>query len=105
MTTTTTSTGGIFIAPTARSEQLPVHRQYRLKKEFMAVHFDRGGHGHITVLPKGAELQVVGFSCISECLEVGWDGERYSVFEVDLLGSWAKPIQAIPQQNTQAACA
>jgi len=105
MTTTTSSTARIFIAPPARSDELPVNRVYQLKEELMAVQFDRGGHGEVSLLPRGAELEIVGFSCISECLEVRWDGAPYSVFEVDLLGSGARPIHAIPHKLAQVACA
>ncbi len=73
---------------------LPSNRVYRLKKELMAVQFERDGKGQITLLPKGAEVEVVGFSCLSECFEVLWKGRRCSVFEVDLLGTWSSPIAA-----------
>ena len=99
------STTGMFIAPVGRGRTLPPNRAYRLKKEFMAIQFDRNGNGQIVLLPKGAEFEVVGFSCLSECFEVTWKGCRCSVFEVDLLGSWSRPIAAIRRPAAEAACA
>jgi|SRR5579872_2481452 len=84
----------IFIAPIEKGRPLPANRVYRLKKEFMAVQFERSGKGKIVLLPKGAKLEIVGFSCLSECFEVVWRSLRCSVFEVDLLGPWASPVAA-----------
>jgi len=94
----------MFIAPVEKGRALPANRVYRLKKEFMAIHFERDGKGHIVLLPKGEELEVVGFSCLSECLEVTWRGLRCSVFEVDLLGCWSSPI-APSRPAAEGACA
>ena len=88
------------IAPVETGRALPVNRVYRLKKELMAVKFDRSGNGQIVSLPKGAELEIVGFSCLSECFEVVWRERCCSVFEVDLLGTWSSPIAA-RRQATQ----
>ncbi len=95
----------ISIAPDGRSPDLPENRVYRLKKEFMAIHFERGGQGQIILLPKGAELEVIGFSCLCDCFEVLWEDQPYSLFKVDLLGSWTSPIAAIRQPAAQGACA
>jgi len=98
------STTRIFIAPVEKGRALPANRVYRLRKEFMAVQFERGGKGKIVLLPKGAELEIVGFSCLSECFEVLWKGRRCSVFEVDLLGPWSSPIAA-SGQAAEGVCA
>ena len=98
------STTRIFIAPGEKGGALPTNRVYRLRKEFMAVQFERGGKGKIVLLPKGAELEIVGFSCLSECFEVLWKGWRCSVFEVDLLGCWSSPI-APSRPAAEGACA
>jgi|SRR5579872_2233385 len=94
----------MFIAPVEKGRTLPANRVYRLKKEFMAIQFERGEKGQIVLLPKGAKLEIVGFSCLSECFEVVWRGRRCSVFEVDLLGSWSSPI-APGRPAAEGACA
>ena len=94
----------IFLAPKKRSEAIPANRVYRLKKQFMAVHFDRGGNRQIALLPEGSELEVVRISCLPDCLEVRCEGRRYSVFEVDLLGPWSKPVEAIRHKTAQVPC-
>lgn len=104
MTSPAISTARIFLAPEESSEAFPANRVYRLKKQFMAVHFDRGGNGQIALLPKGVELEVVGISRLPDCIEVRCEGRRYSVFEVDLLGPWSKPVEAIAHKTAQAAC-
>jgi len=103
MTSPAISAAGIFLAPEKRSRAFPANRVYRLEKQFMAVHFDRGGNGQIALLPEGSELEVVGISCIPDCLEVRFEGRRCSVFEVDLLGPWSKPVEAI-RYKTAVAC-
>jgi hypothetical protein len=95
----------ITIAMGGGRSELPENRVYRLKKEFMAVHFERGGNGEIVLLPKGAELEVIGFSRLSECFEVLWEGQLYSLFRVDLLGSWSRAIESIGRQAAEGACA
>lgn len=81
------------IATGEKGRALPANRVYRLKKQFMAVKFDRSGNGQLVLLPKGAELEIVGFSCLPECFEVVWKARRCSVFEVDLLGPWSSPAE------------
>jgi hypothetical protein len=99
------STARIFLAPKEINEAFPAaNRVYRLKKQFMAVHFDRGGNGQIALLPKGVELEVVGISRLPDCIEVRCEGRRYSVFEVDLLGPWSKPVDPIAHKTAQVAC-
>jgi hypothetical protein len=94
----------IFLAPKGRSAATPACRVYRLKRHFMAVHFDTGTNGRIALLPKGAELEVVGISCLPDRLEVRCEGRRNSVFEVDLLGPWSKPVEAIRHKTAQVPC-
>lgn len=58
---------------------------YRAKTSFVAVHFDQAGKGRIDLLPKGAELRVIGpSSCLREGCEVLFERRIYNVFEIDL---------------------
>jgi hypothetical protein len=75
---------------------------YRLGKSLAAVCFDPAGKGRIVFLPQGAVLRVIGPSRLCECFEVLHDTQLYSVFKIDLLGPWSRPIQLIP---SKAACA
>jgi hypothetical protein len=84
---------------------LPANRVYLLKRPFMAIHFENGGKGQIVLLQKGAELRIVGFSCLCECFEVMWEGGIYSVFQVDLLESWPSPTEPVRTSAVAAACA
>jgi len=104
MTSPAIRTARIFLAPKKRSEAIPANRVYRLKKQFMAVQFDRDGNGQIVLLPEGSELEVIGISCLPDCLEVRCEGRRYSIFEVDLLGPWSRPVKAIRHRATHVAC-
>ncbi len=85
MATSVAVTTTAFVTPAARSEVSPV-RVYRLRKSFAAVQFRAAGKGRIVFLPEGAELRVVGSSCLCGCLEVLYENGAYSVFKVDLLG-------------------
>jgi hypothetical protein len=66
---------------------------YRLEKSFAVVHFELAGKGRIVFLPEGAELRMVGSSCLSECFEVAHQGQAYHIFKVDLLGPWSMPLK------------
>jgi hypothetical protein len=65
---------------------------YRLRKCLAAVQFDRAQRGRIVFLPEGAELCVMGSSRLVGCLEVLCGRQRYSLFQVDLLGPWSTPV-------------
>jgi hypothetical protein len=93
----------ICIAPIEASEPQAT-RVYRLRKSFPAVHFEEAGKGRIVFLPEGAELRVIGFSCMGECLEVWWENRLYNMFKVDLLGPWSSRIEPIRTRAT-GACA
>src|ERR1700729_124734 len=77
-------------APTEYGEA-KAPRVYRLEKSFAVVRFEATGNGRIVFLPAGAELKVVGSSRLSECFEVLWQDQLYSIFRVDLLGPWSNP--------------
>lgn len=81
---------------------------YRLSKPFAAVQFDQSAKGRIVFLPEGAELRVVGSSCLSECFEVRRDGQLYHIFKVDLLGPWStrlkkRPVRPVPARSVAAS--
>ena len=78
--TLASSTTVICGAPAEKSEA-PVARVYRLRKSFAAVHFDQAGKGRIVFLQEGAELRVIGHSCLSECFEVMCDNRLYNIFK------------------------
>jgi hypothetical protein len=67
-------------------------RAYRIRKSFAVVHFEPAGRGRIVFLPEGAELCIVGPSCLCECYEVLWESRFYNIFKADLLGPWANPV-------------
>jgi hypothetical protein len=69
-------------------------RVYRIEKPLAAVHFDLAAKGQIVFLPKGAELHVVGPSCLAGCFEVLCEERIYNTFKADLLGAWSSPIKA-----------
>ncbi len=98
------STTRIFDKLTEKSK-LPVPQIYRTKKPFAVVHFEPTGKGRIVVLPEGAEVRIVGPSCIGKCFEVTFDNHLYNIFRVDLLGPWATQIMPIPGLKVVAACA
>lgn len=89
-----------FVAPTEKSEP-PASGVYRLTESVMAVHFEKDGHGRIVCLPKGAELQAVGFSALLNCLEVMWEGQLYSVFKVDVLRASSGRIESLDRWPSQ----
>ncbi len=83
---------------------------YRTRKCFAVVHFEHAGKGRIVFLQEGAELRLIGPSCLSECFEVAHGNQLYNIFKVDLLGSWSaqiKPSRITPIRSLAAvgACA
>ncbi len=66
---------------------------YRIEKPLAAVHFDLAGRGQIVFLPEGAQLHVVGPSCLAGCFEVLCEERLYNIFKADLLGAWSLPIR------------
>jgi hypothetical protein len=71
---------------------------YRIRKSFAVVHFEPSGRGLIVFLPEGAELCVIGISCLLECFEVMCENRLYQIFKVDLLGPWSNPVRATPKR-------
>lgn len=69
-------------------------RVYRLRKRFAVVQFDAEARGRIVFLPEGAELRLIGASCLSGLLEVLCQDDCYHIFQVDLLGPWSVPIKS-----------
>lgn len=93
------STARGFGAPAEKSEA-PVTQAYRTRKSFAVVHFEPAVEavhkGRIVFLPEGAELHVVGSSCLGECFEVLCEKQLYNIFKADLLGVWSTPIRTRP---------
>jgi hypothetical protein len=81
----------------------PDAQVFRLGKSFAAVHFEPAGRGRIVFLPEGAELRVVGYSCVSDCFEVVCENRNYHIFKVDLLGPWSSRIEPIRAVNAAGA--
>jgi len=73
----------------AAENSVPLGCTYRLERAFAAIYFEEDRTGRLAVLPKGAAVQAIGISRISECFEVKWKDRLYSVFQADLLGMWA----------------
>jgi len=65
---------------------------FRTGKSFAVVHFDECGKGLIAFLPEGAEVRVVGPSRIPKCVEIVYQSRSYNIFEVDLFGPCAMPV-------------
>jgi hypothetical protein len=79
---------------------------YRTRKSFAVVRFEHAGKGRIVFLPEGAELRLIGPSCLRECFEVANENQLYSIFKVDLLGPWStqiKPSRIMPIRSLAAA--
>jgi hypothetical protein len=72
---------------------------YQIRKSFAVVHFEPAGQGRIVFLPEGAELEVVGPSCLCGCFEVLCENRLYNMFQADLLGPWANPIAPCPNRD------
>jgi len=92
MTNPVASLATIPLAAPSRDAQAP--QMYRLGKSLAAVQFDLKAKGRIVFLPEGAELRVVGASCLYKCFEVACENRRYNIFQEDLLGPWAMPIKS-----------
>jgi hypothetical protein len=91
------STKVMLVAPNGNNGQ--DSRTYRLRKCFAAVQFDAEAKGRIVFVPEGAEVSVVGSSRLGGCLEVLWGCQRYSMFQVDLLGPWSAPMESKPARS------
>jgi hypothetical protein len=96
MTASEASARGRAIGVGRAETQAPAAQMYRIKKSFAAVHFEPAGQGRIVFLPEGAELQIVGPSCLYGCFEVRCENRFYNMFKADLLGPWANPIAPCP---------
>jgi hypothetical protein len=68
-------------------------RAYRIEKSLAAVHFDLAAKGQIVFLPAGAELHLIGPSCLGGCFEVLWEERLYNIFKADLIGAWSVPVK------------
>jgi hypothetical protein len=92
-------------APTEKGERQT--GPYRIRKPLAVVQFDLAAKGRIVFLPEGAELSVVGPSCMRACFEVMCENQVYNIFKTDLLGFWSAPGRVKPAQAMAAlgACA
>jgi hypothetical protein len=102
MATTAAASTTLTLGALIEESELPATRLFRLGKSFAAVHFLHAGKGRIVFLPEGAEVRIIGPSCVCECFEVMFENHPYSVFTVDLLGPWSMPIKPKPTQPTPA---
>lgn len=109
MTSTVVSPISINRGESLENGESPVTSVYRTGKSFAVVRFEESGKGLIVFLPQGAEVRVIGPSCIGACLEIMFENRRYNIFKVDLLGPHATPIQPGRANPTRAlsvvACA
>jgi hypothetical protein len=105
MTANVASSTPIVCGAPAEHSDASVTRVYRIRKSFAAVHFDPAGKGRIVFLPEGAELRVIGSSCLCECFEVLCENRHYNIFKVDLLGPWSSRIEPIRAMAAARACA
>jgi hypothetical protein len=97
MTRTDASSTTILLGEPVEKSAARATRMYRLGKSFAAVHFEPAGKGRIVFLPVGAEVHVIGPSCLCECFEVMFETQLYNIFKVDLLGPWSTLIEPIPR--------
>jgi hypothetical protein len=93
MTRTDASPTTIILAEPPETSEAPATRAYRLAKSFAAVHFEHAAKGRIVFLPAGAELRVIGSSCLCGCFEIMFENQLYNMFKVDLLGPWSTPVR------------
>ena len=93
ITRTDASTTTIILGKPVKKGAARTTRMYRLGKPFAAVHFEPAGKGRIVFLPEGAEVHVIGPSCLCECFEVMFETQLYNIFKVDLLGPWSTLIK------------
>ena len=85
----------------------PAAQMYRIRKAFAVVYFEPAGQGRIVFLPEGAELRIIGPSCLYKCFEVLYENRLYNMFKADLLGPWANPVPNLIRPTTErgASCA
>ena len=106
----------VLFSGVTRDEKKPSAGQtYRTKTSFVAVHFDQAGKGRIVFLPEGAEVHVIGPSCLCEYFEIMFEAQLYNIFKADLLGPRSTlikpnpikpdPIKPILALGTVGACA
>ena len=96
MTRTDASSTMIILGEPIEKSGAPATRMYRLGKSLAAVHFESAGKGRIVFLPEGAEVHVMGRSCLCKCYEVMFETQLYNIFKVDLLGPWSTLIKPNP---------
>jgi hypothetical protein len=89
MTSAVTSLATMPPSPQAEQGEAQGSQVYRIGKAFAAVQFDLEAKGRIVFLPEGAELHLVGTSCLRKCFEVTHKNRLYNIFEADLLGPWS----------------
>jgi hypothetical protein len=115
MTRTDASSTTIILAESIEKSAARATRMYRLGKPFAAVHFEPAGKGRIVFLPEGAEVHVIGPSCLCEYFEIMFEAQLYNIFKADLLGPRSTlikpnpikpdPIKPILALGTVGACA
>jgi hypothetical protein len=100
MTNTVASLTTLSLAAQMEKGQSQAPVAYRIRKGFAVVQFDLAARGRIVFLPEGAELCLIGASCLRECFEVTHENQHYNIFKVDLLGPWSLPITPPPLKPT-----
>ena len=93
MTNTVACLTTMAFAEQIENDAAQAPNSYRIRRCFAAVQFDLAGRGRIVSLPEGAELHLIGPSCLRECFEVTHGTGHYNVFKVDLLGPWSTVIK------------
>ncbi len=58
---------------------------YRIREPFRALKLDRDVQGLVCTLPTDAKLEMATISVVPGFVEVMFHGEKYRVFETDLL--------------------
>ena len=96
MTRTDASSTTIILAESIEKSAARATRMYRLGKPFAAVHFEPAGKGRIVFLPEGAEVHVIGPSCLCEYFEIMFEAQLYNIFKADLLGPRSTLIKPNP---------
>jgi hypothetical protein len=81
-----------------------VRQAYRIKKSFVAVHFDSAGKGEIGFLPEGSILRVIGpSSCLREGFEVVFEEQVYNIFKVDLFARCSRMFETTQARSRAVA--
>ena len=93
MTHTVTASSMQIVGGQFETSENQAPRVYRIEKPLAAVQFNVAAKGQIVFLDKGAEVHVVGPSCLSGCLEVLCEEQPYNIFKADLLGVWSVPVR------------